>query len=273
MYDGLPDGAGESGRLAPDEAERLGVLMAAEIVELANRFVVMSEFAADRVQLDVRPEDAERISVVPFGMPEPVEGATPAADREPLIASFGVVNEIKQYSLLVAALPAIIDQHPNAQLAFVGPCADADRDELVAQATALDVVERVTVTGAVTAAEYASWLDRAAVAVQLRRTANGESSAAVADCLASGAAVVVTGIGAGRDLPDTGVERVGSDVSALELATRVSDLLADPARRAKLASAAREYAAEHSFAVVAQRLFEDVIEPATRAGLSVARMG
>ena len=72
MYDGLPAGTGASGRLAPDEAERLGVLMAAEVAELADQFVVMSEFAADRVRLDVRPEDAERIGVVPFGMPEPV---------------------------------------------------------------------------------------------------------------------------------------------------------------------------------------------------------
>ena len=78
MYDGLPADAGASGRLGGDEAERLGVLMAAEVVELADRFVVMSEFAADRVRLDARAEDAGRIGVVPFGMPDPVADATPA---------------------------------------------------------------------------------------------------------------------------------------------------------------------------------------------------
>ena len=273
MYDSLPAGTGAAGRLAPDEAERLGVLMATEVVELADRFVVMSDFAADRVRLDVRPEDADRIRVVPFGMPDPVPDATPVAARELLIASFGVVNEIKQYSLLVAALPAIVERCPGARLAFVGPCADADREELAAQAAAFDVAERVTVTGAVTAAEYAAWLDRAAVAVQLRRTANGESSAAVADCLAAGAVLVVTGIGAGRDLPDAAVVRVSSDVSAGELAAVVADLLDDPTRRAALAAAGREHAAKNSFAIVATRLFEDIIEPATRAGLSVPRLG
>jgi glycosyltransferase involved in cell wall biosynthesis len=273
MYDGLPAGTGESGRLAPDEAERLGVLMATEVAELADRFVVMSDFAADRVRLDVRPEDADRIRIVPFGMPDPVQDATPVAEREMLIASFGVVNEIKQYSLLVAALPAVLERCPDAQLAFVGPCADADREELAAQAAAFAVSDRVTVTGAVTAAEYAAWLDRAAIAVQLRRTANGESSAAVADCLAASAVLVVTGIGAGRDLPDAAVVRVSSDVSAGELAAVVGDLLDDPARRATLAAAGREHAASNSFAIVARRLFEDIIKPATRAGLSVPRLG
>ena len=271
MYDGLPPGTGAAGRLSPDEAERIGVLMAAEVVALADRFVVMSDFAADRVRLDVRPEHADRIGVVPFGIPDPVADATPAAAREPIIASFGVVNEVKQNSLLVGALPAVLARHPAASLAFVGPCAEAEREQLTALAAALGVGERVVITGAVTAAEYASWLDRAAVAVQLRRTANGESSAAVADCLAAGAVLIVTGIGAGRDLPDAAVVSVSPSVSAGELATVVADLLAHPDRRHDLAAAGAYAAAHHSFSIVARRFFEDVIEPATRAGLSVAR--
>jgi glycosyltransferase involved in cell wall biosynthesis len=272
MYDGLPAGIGSSGRLGPDEAERLGVLMAAEVVGLADRFVVMSEFAADRVRLDVRGEDIDRIGVVPFGIPDPVADATRAPEREPLVASFGVVNEVKQYALVLEAFPAVLDRHPGARLAFVGPCADADREEVATLGAALGIADRVTVTGAVGATEYASWLDRAAVAVQLRRTANGESSAAVGDCLAAGAVLVVTGIGAGRDLPDAAVVRVSPQLPAGDLAKVVADLLGDPERRTALAGAGQEYAAQHSFAIVAERLFKDVIEPATRTGLSVPRL-
>ena len=273
MYEGLlPLGTGAGGRLSPDEAERIGVLMAAEIVALADRFVVMSGFAADRVRLDVRPEHADRIGVASAtgsGIPN---GTTPAAAREPIIASFGVVNDVKQNSLLVGALPAVLARHPAACLAFVGPCAEAEREQLTALAAALGVGERVVITGAVTAAEYASWLDRAAVAVQLRRTANGESSAAVADCLAAGAVLIVTAIGAARDLPASAVVGVNPGVSAGELAGLIADLLGDAARRHELAARAREYAAHQSFSIVARRFFEDVIEPATRTGLSVARL-
>jgi glycosyltransferase involved in cell wall biosynthesis len=260
MYDGLPADAGLSGRLTPDEAERFGVLMAAEVVALADRFVVMSQFAADRVALDIDAEHAERVVVLPFGGRDVVEHPTPAAARAPIIASFGIVNDIKLNSLPIAALPAVRARCPDATLVFVGPCAS------------LGVSEHVTITGAVTDAEYASWLDRAAVAVQLRRSANGESSGTVADCMASGVVPIVSGIGAGRDLPAGGVVSVGPSVSAGALASLVTDLLGDPERRRDLAAGGRAYAAAHSHAVVARRLFEDVIEPALRAGLSAARL-
>ena len=272
MYGDLPPGTGAAGRLTPDEAERNGVLMAAEVVALADRFVVMSHFAADRVRLDVRPEDADRIFVLPFAGRDVVADATPAAAREPIIASFGIVNDIKQNALPIAALPEVLAHCPDASLVFVGPCADAEREHLAKLAGVLGVSERVTLTGAVSDTEYVSWLDRAAVAVQLRRTANGESSGTVADCLAAGVVPIVTGIGASRDLPDDGVISVGPAVSAGELAAVVVDLLGDCDRRRDLAAAGRRYAADHSHAHVAKRLFEDVIRPAAAAGLSVSRL-
>ena len=272
MYEGLPAGIGANGRLAPDDAERTGVLMAAEIVALADRVVVMSDFAADRLRLDVDAEQADRVGVLPFAGRDVVEDATPTAVREPIVASFGIVNDVKQNSLPVAALRGVIERCPDASLVFVGPCADAERERLTKLAATMGVEDRVVVTGAVTDAEYASWLDRAAVAVQLRRAANGECSGSVADCLASGVVPIVTGIGAGRDLPADAVIGVGSSVSPADLADVVVDLLRDPERRSRLAAAGRAHAAGHSHAVLARRLFEEVIEPASRAGLSVTRL-
>ncbi len=272
MYEGLPDDAGESGRLTADESERLGVLMAAEVVALADRVVVMSQFAADRIGLDIDPDDAERVVVLPFAGRDVVEQPRVAADRGPVIASFGIVNDIKQNSLPIAALPAVLAQCPDASLVFVGPCADADRQRLTDLAAALGVSERVTITGGVTDAEYDEWLDRAAVAVQLRRSANGECSGTVADCLASGVVPIVSGIGAGRDLPADGVVRVGPTATPGTLATAIIDLLRDPARRQTMADVGRAYAAAHSHAEVARRLYEEVIAPATTAGLTVPRL-
>jgi glycosyltransferase involved in cell wall biosynthesis len=271
MYEGLPPETGSSGRLTADESERFGVLMAAEVVGLADRFVVMSQFAADRVALDIDAEYAERVVVLPFGGRDVVEDPMPAAQRDPIIASFGIVNDIKQNSVAIEALSGVLARAPQASLVFVGPCADADRKQLSELADAVGVSDHVVVTGTVSDAEYAAWLDRAAVAVQLRRSANGESSGTVADCLASGAVPIVSGIGAGRDLPADGVISVGPAVTAGALATIVADLLGDPERRRALAAAGRAYAAAHSHAVVARRLFEDVIEPATHAGLTAAR--
>jgi glycosyltransferase involved in cell wall biosynthesis len=272
MYDGAVSSDG-GGRLGSDEAEAMGVLMVSEIVGLSDRFAVMSEFAAERVRLDVAPEEAERIVVVPFAMRDPVVAPTPALQREPLVASFGVVHPVKQNALLVGALPTILEAVPKASVAFVGPCSAQMRADLLALADALGVRDRLVVTGAVDADEYESWLDRAAVAVQLRRTANGESSAAIADCLGAGTAVVVTGIGAARELPDDAVVAVAPAVPAAELGVVIADLLLDPVRRGELARGAREHASRCSFAAAARRLFEDVIAPAAVSGLSAVRPG
>jgi glycosyltransferase involved in cell wall biosynthesis len=272
MYDGLPDDAGESGRLTSEESERFGVLMAAEVVALADRVVVMSQFAADRVGLDVDSDDAERVVVLPFAGRDVVEDPTPAAERGPLVASFGIVNDIKQNALPIAALPALLARCPDASLVFVGPCAEADRKHLTDLAAALGVSDHVVITGGVADAEYENWLDRAAVAVQLRRSANGECSGTVADCLASGVVPIVSGIGAGRDLPDDGVVSIGPTTTPGTLATVITELLGDATRRQKMADAGRAYASAHSHAAVARRLFADVIDPATRAGLTAVRL-
>src|SRR5207244_2736993 len=188
------------------------------------------------------------------------------------VASFGLVNAVKQNALLVAALPAIVTRVPDASVVFVGPCADADREHLTKLAADLGVTDRVTITGAVPDAEYAAWLDRAAVAVQLRRSANGESSGTVADCLAAGAVPVVSDIGTGRDLPADAVVRIGAAATAGDLAAAVASLLVDPGRRNALAREGRAYAAAHSHAALARRLFDDVILPASRTGMSVPRL-
>ncbi len=271
MYESLPLGASSQERLTFEEAERSGALMAAEVVALADRFLVMSHFAADRVRLDVDGEYDERISVLPFAGRDVADDPTPAAERGPIIASFGIVNDIKQNALVIAAFPGVLDRCPDASLVFVGPCADAERERLVDLAAAHGVSERVTLTGGVGDLDYDAWLDRAAVAVQLRRAANGECSGTVADCLASGAVPIVTGIGAGRDLPEDGVVSVKPSVSAPELAGVIADLLGDAPRRAEIAAAGRAYAAAHSHAILAQRLFDEVIEPASRTGLGVRR--
>ena len=93
------------------------------------------------------------------------------------------------------------------------------------------------------------------MAVQLRASTNGESSAAVGDCLAAGLPTVVTDIGAARSLPPDAVVRVPADVSVDDLAATLGPLLSDEGRRRSLATAARAYADAHTFDVAAEALY------------------
>jgi len=247
----VPDDLAVSGRLEPEEADRWGIVMAREIVARSTRFLATSRFAADLARLDADLGDRHKIDVVPFAVhpPVPPDGTERVLD---LVATFGVVNEIKQPSKIVRALA----EPPLAgvRLAVVGPASVAERERLVGLAEALGVADRVELTGELDDAIYEGWLRRAAVAVQLRASANGESSGAVGDCMAAGVPAIVTSLGAARDLPDECALKVAPDVSPAELAATVADLLEDGARRAAMSAAAVAYAEAHSFAALADAL-------------------
>lgn len=257
MYDGrIPPSLGAAGNLSGDEADRYGLLMAREVIARSTRFLTMSRFAADLASLDAAPGDRDRIGVVPFGMRSPLSPDGTARD-EKLVATFGVVHEIKQTSKLVQAMgdPALA----RCRLAVVGPASDAERARLRGLAGELELGERLVLTGEVDDGEYEQWLRRAAVAVQLRASTNGESSAAVGDCLAAGLPTVVTRLGAARELPDECTVKVAHDAAPADLAATIASLLDDGRRRQAMGAAAVAHAEAHGFDTAAAALADLVL--------------
>jgi glycosyltransferase involved in cell wall biosynthesis len=240
MYDGrLPADLGAGGELSPDDAERWGVLMARDAIAASSVFLTTSDFAAELARLDARPEHRDRVRSVPFAI---ADGPAPArrAGRT-VVVSFGVLNRLKRGRELADACSQL-----GVPLVFVGPAGDAEASEVEAVGG--------MVVGEVQPDEYARWLAEATVAVQLRAATNGESSAAIGDCLAAGVPTVVTDIGANRSLPDDAVVKVASDVDVASLVAVLRDLLADAPRREALSTAAQAYAGERSFEAAADAL-------------------
>ena len=251
MYgDRVPGDLGAGGFLTREQAERWAVYMARELISASEGFLVHSEFAAGLARLDAEPAGRSRVDVLPFALPDPVAGDRNGAGP-PLLATFGIVNEVKQNDKLVAAAGLLGTPVDGA---LVGPAGQAEVDQLRATAAAAGVAERLVVTDEVSDADYDDWLGRTTVAVQLRAGSNGESSATVGDCLAHGIPTVVTAIGWAGGLPDDCVVKVEPDVAPAELAAALDDLLADGARRRALSEAGRDYARASSFAMVADRL-------------------
>ena len=90
--------------------------------------------------------------------------------------------------------------------------------------------------------------------VQLRDASQGESSGVVAHALARGIPLVVTDLGAVRELPDDAAVKVPRDITHDELARVVEDLVLDPARRAALSAAALRFARANTYRHQAERL-------------------
>lgn len=243
---------------SPADADEL--LMARGVIAAATRFVTTSTFAAELARLDARPEHRHRVTTIPFAVSDGSIVPMPAATTPATITSFGVLNPLKQGPLLVRAVAAL--GRPDVRLVFVGPAGGADAAEIRAVAATAGIAGQVEVTGEVDDVEYRRRLAATTVAVQLRASSNGESSAAVGDCLAAGLPTVVTDIGASRSLPREAIVPAPDDIDATGLATVLRSVLDDDVRRQSLRAAAAAYAEAHTFDVAADALYRLVSSPA-----------
>jgi glycosyltransferase involved in cell wall biosynthesis len=251
MYPGrYPNELGASGRLLPEEADRYGVLMVADIVRTATSVYVHSEYAADLVEIDcgIRPH-------VIFPLPVP-DWPFEREEGDPnLIGTFGIVDPVKAPDLLIEALALC----PGARLAFVGPIATDHLAELTALARRLGLEDRVEFTGQVDDDTYTGWLRRVGVMVQLRRWSNGESSLAVSEAIASGTPLVINSVGAFGELPADVALRVPAQASTTDLAAAFTQASTDAATRRSLLTAQAAYAEAHQYPRALARLVETLL--------------
>ena len=160
------------------------------------------------------------------------------------------MHAIKRPHLLVQSIAQL---GPDVDLAFVGPCEPELERELQAEARAIGLEARVTITGFVDVATYASWISEATVAAQLRDVSFGESSGAIHDAIAAGVPVV-TSIASASDLPNGVVSMVAADCSVVTLTAALRRIVRDPSVRTDMREATRAYATTWTFARVADEI-------------------
>ncbi|HEX4034126.1 MAG TPA: glycosyltransferase family 4 protein [Solirubrobacteraceae bacterium] len=243
-------------RSAPLDYRRrmeLGIFLTAEVACHAERLFVHSAFAEhvaeEEVSLTTRAVPVGRL---PFAMPAAAQTPRGAAATAPLIVHMGAVSEEKGVGGLIEGFGLLVREHPNARLVIAGPAEDAERERWSEHARACAPGADVALPGRVSESRYAELLASADLAVQLRDASNGEASAAVADCLAAGIPTLATRLGWSGELPATAVRHVEPQAAPHELATAISELLADTPARVELSAGALEHARRNSFEVVAE---------------------
>jgi glycosyltransferase involved in cell wall biosynthesis len=171
------------------------------------------------------------------GTVDPIDDGDP-----PWIVSVGIAHEVKRTDLFVAAIRHLTER-VAVRAAVVGP--GGSRFVGGSDVVATEHVDDV---------EFDAWLRKAAIAVQLRATTNGESSGAVANVIARGVPLIVTDIGAMSELPDDVAVRVPVDVTAEHLADVMAALLGDPEARGRMRSAALAFAGRETVTAQALRI-------------------
>jgi glycosyltransferase involved in cell wall biosynthesis len=250
----LPPSAIAGGMPDWDEQAALGIYMTREIQQYAEQIFVHSHHAREVLELDRGPLDRPvPISVLPLALPPTAPRGHRSLDPSPLIASFGVVSEVKGLATLIGAVALLVENYPEIRLTIAGPGEQAELERWRDFAADAAPAAAITVTGHLPPTRYEQLLRDVDIAVQLRTLSNGEASAAVVDCLAAGIPTIVSDLGWASELPTNTVARVPIDCTATHLAAHLEQLIESDDVRQRLSHGAHAYAREHSFAEVATK--------------------
>lgn len=216
------------------------------LLESSHGVIVHSEYSKTLADKWLPREIACRFDRVPLlrGEARPV---TRQASREQLglpenafiACSFGYMGPTKaNLDIIQAWLSSQAGSDSQSILIFVGANDQDDYGIQVQQAIddAADA-HRIQITGWVSDEDYLAYLGAADIAIQLRTTSRGESSAAVLDCMNYGLATIVNANGSMAELPANSVVLLDDEVDAKTLRNALDDLWRYPEQRKTISEA------------------------------------
>jgi glycosyltransferase involved in cell wall biosynthesis len=182
---------------------------------MVNLVVERARIAAvhsPRVAEHLAAQCGRDVAAIRMGVADPAAGGalSPARRRAvrarhgldpdaPVFAAFGLVTPEKRLSEALRALVDVVRVAPAVHLLLVG--ATADHYDVDAEARALGVADRLTVTGYVPDGELPGYLAAADACLCLRWPTGGETSASLLRALAAGRPTIITDLAHTDDIP------------------------------------------------------------------------
>ena len=211
-------GGGHSSRVR-NALRRPQLALLRPLLAHAARLVAVAAFEIDHYAERLRLP-RERFLLIPNGADLPTD--VPRRPRRPLepplIASVGRLERYKGHQHVVAALPRILEQRPDARLWIAG--SGPYRDELVALARKLGVEERVEVRAVAPGDREAMAEELAQASVVVLASEFETLPLAAIEAAALGCPVVVADTSGLRELAERGLARAVADVSDSEQLAR-----------------------------------------------------
>ena len=198
----------------------------------AAQIIVVSEFTRRELVTEFGlPSD--RVSVIWSGVHRPVQ--LPALEREPLILYVGSILNRRHIPELIRAFAQVTQRIPAAQLVLVGDNRSHPSQDLAQLTAAAGVEDRVTVRSYVSESELAVLYARAMVFVFLSEY-EGFGFPPL-EAMAAGVPTIVGDTAVARELYLAASCRV-QVYDIIGIATRITELLKNPLKRATLLAAA-----------------------------------
>ena len=238
------------------ELVQAGLRFARELASFASAIIVSSQASLNLLRFDWGP----RVSLPPCSV-LPLAGYSSGqhtSARDALrVASFGIIDYAKAPDLLLEAFALVRERAPLAQLTFFGEGHPDLIAELLQQTRDLGIEAAVEFRGHVDEAEWISAICSTTCAVQLRRSSNGEGSAAVMACLSHGLPVI-TNVASCHEMPGDARLWVPYETSAEELSAAIMRVLLDSQVWDRLQAGGLAYVAQNTYEQVALRLVHEL---------------
>lgn len=157
-----------------------------------------------------------------------------------VVCSFGLLSPLKySHRILEAWLQSRLARDERSILVFVGAVGSEDYDwRLRATIATSTLDEQISITGWTDPDVYQKYLAAADVAVQLRSSSRGETSAAVLDCMSYGLPTIVNAHGSAAELDPHAIWMMPDDFEDAELVEALELLWRDGGRRTALGTRA-----------------------------------
>jgi glycosyltransferase involved in cell wall biosynthesis len=215
-----------------------------------DRIVAVSHFTARAMGMEGHP----RVEVIPNGVEvASISRARPAQEPTDLLFVGRLIDE-KRLDLLVDAVAKLRARFPDLRCTIIGT--GPERSALESRSIALAVDDRVRFTGKVSSTDLAGHLGAARILV-LPSVREGYGMA-VAEAQAAGVVPVVvrSRFSAAYELVRDGIDGILVEPTVDSVANGIASLLADDARLARMAVAARQVGETRDWSTVANQMAE-----------------
>lgn len=203
-----------------------GLLMTRRVLESARGVIVHSQFMVDAMHAAGFHGPIARIphgAWIPESNRNAWRGRLGLDESPPLIGIFGFLKPYKRVAESLRAFRRLLRLVPAAKMILVGePHPDLPLASLIG---ALGIAPAVRVLGFVQPEEFTGYLSACDIVLNLRYPTVGESSGSLLRALGLGTAVLVSDVGAFRELPDDVCLKVPVDATEEDLIFEYLNLL------------------------------------------------
>lgn len=239
------------------------------IIKQSSGVIVHSAFSAGIIQQHYGPAVTPFLQQVPFlRLPAELPSRTEARQQLgiPLdafmVCSFGFVGPTKlSHKLLAAWQQSALARDSRCRLVYVGGNHPGDYGRALQRS--VDQAEQpdsIVITGFVNSWHYRCYLAAADLAVQLRESSRGETSAAVYDCLMAGLPLICNAHGSMAELPDDTVFKLVEQFQDSELTRLLETLHQAPGDCTQRSIQATAWLWQHHSPVLVAKSYQEAIE-------------